>query len=101
MSFLNKLLGKRAAGTAGKQMRHPKSLKEKDNMGTRHNTASLATTYWIARMASSKKDPYVMYIFDNANGAHTALLELPCIHVAEDTGNLICTDVLIFGYYQT
>jgi hypothetical protein len=74
---------------------------EKDNRGTRHDTLDLASTYWMARISSPKKDPFVMYTFDNAEDAQNALLELPCIQLAEDTKNLICTEVLIFGFYAT
>lgn len=75
-------------------------FKEKDNRGTRHDTLGFATGYWMARMSQVKKDPFVMYIFDNAKDAREALLELPCIKVAGDTENLICTEILHFGYYQ-
>ena len=75
-------------------------LAEKDNMGTRHDTQSLATAYWLGeRMSSSRKDPFTMYTFKSAGDARAALLELPCIHVADDSENLICTETLIFGYY--
>ncbi|MHC4585668.1 MAG: hypothetical protein ACYS3N_14145 [Planctomycetota bacterium] len=50
-------------------------------------------------MSSSKKDPFVLYVFDHEKDAREALLELPCIHVASDSQNLICTEVLDFGYY--
>lgn len=76
-------------------------FKERDNRGTRHDSLDLATTYWVARISSPKKDPFVMYTFNNAEDAQNALLELPCIHLAEDTKNLICTEVLIFGFYST
>jgi arginine exporter protein ArgO len=78
-----------------------KSYKEKDNLGTRHDTESIATSYWVARIQSPKKEPFVLHMFDTEEDARQALLELPCIHAAEDTGNLICTEVLIFGYYPT
>jgi hypothetical protein len=52
-------------------------------------------------MTLPKKEPYVMYTFDTPQDAEAALLELPCIHVAEDSHKLICTEVLIFGYYPT
>lgn len=77
------------------------SFKEKDNLGTRHDTERLATMYWMARMASLKKDPFVLYTFERAEDARGALLELPCIHIAEDSNKLICTEVLIFCYYST
>lgn len=74
---------------------------EKDNRGIRQDSAELARAYWISRMASPKKDPFVLYTFDDEAEARAALLELPCIHIADDSGRLICTEVLNFGYYQT
>jgi hypothetical protein len=55
--------------------------------------------YWIERMTSPVKDPFVMYIFDTGKDAREALLDLPCIHEGPD-GKLICTEPLIFGYYR-
>jgi len=97
MSFLSKLFGKEAA--AGK--RYGNSFTAKDNMGTRQDSLSLANAYWLARISSSKKDPFVLYTFDTEKDAREALLELPCIHIAVDSQNLICTEVLVFGYYPT
>jgi len=68
------------------------------NRGMRHDTMSQASGYWIARMQSIKKDPFVMYTFKNCVDARAALLELPCIH-EDENGALICSEVLIFGYY--
>jgi len=78
-----------------------KSFNEKDNMGTRQNTLNLASCYWIARNVNQKFEPYVLYTFENENDARDSLLDLDCIHVANDTGNLICTETLIFGHYGT
>ena len=97
MSFWKRLFG---GGQEAAAVEGPSTFKEKDNRGTRHDRLSLATSYWTARMPSPKKDPFVMYVFDQASDAEAALLELPCIHVAQDTKALICTEVLIFGYYQ-
>jgi len=72
---------------------------ERDNRGTRFETTDQASTYWIARMTSPKKDPFVMFIFDTKETAHKALTDLSYIHVAEDSGKPICTHVLNFGYY--
>ena len=94
MGFWKRLSGKTASGKA-----QAKSYKEKDNRGTRHDTESMASAYWMARISSPKKDPFVLYTFDTERDAREALLELPCIHVAADSGKLICTEVLIFGYY--
>jgi len=73
---------------------------EKDNRGTRHKNEAETVAYWNARMRKTEKEPFVIYTFDSAVSAREALLELPCIHEAEDSGNLICTETLNFGYYD-
>lgn len=78
-----------------------KAFMEKDNLGTRHDTLDIAASYWMARMQKPKKAPFVLYTFDTEQAAKEALLELPCIHLAQDSHQLICTEVLIFGYYRT
>ncbi len=93
MGFLDKLFGEKE--------KPPKIFTEKDNKGTRHDTLDIASSYWMARISSPKKDPFVMYTFDNDEDARKALLELPCIHIADNSQKLICTEVLIFGYYKT
>jgi hypothetical protein len=65
------------------------------------DTLSKANVYWIARMSSAHKDPFILYIFDSEADARLALLELPCVHAAQDTQRLICTEVLTYGYYPT
>lgn len=72
---------------------------EKDNRGTRHNTAIETNSYWPTRSASQKYDPFVLYTFASEKEAKEALLEIPCIHMAEDSGKPICTETLLFGYY--
>ncbi len=98
MNFLKRLFGKPVES-------HKETdvvlYSEKDNLGTRHDTESKASSYWIGRIAVNNNDPFVMYFFDNEKDAQESLLELPCIHIANDSGKLICTEVLIFGYYQT
>jgi len=74
---------------------------EKDNRGTRQDSESHANAYWMSRMLSPKKDPFIMYTFVTEKDAREALLELPCIHVAEDSKKLICTEILTFGCYST
>jgi hypothetical protein len=95
MSFLNRLFGKKDTGTE----QQPRSFKEKDNHGTRHDTESTALAYWALEFPR-RGDPFVIYVFNCEKDARDALLELPCIHVAEDSGKLICTEVLNFGHYQ-
>lgn len=72
---------------------------ESDNLGARHDTLKVAEAYWRARFQMIKKEPFVGYTFTSEESARSALLELPCIHIAQDTGKLICTEVLFFGYY--
>ncbi len=78
-----------------------KTYNEKDNTGTRHDSAEFATAYWITRNKNQKFDPFLLYLFDNESDAKKALLELDCIHEAADTRKLICREMLIFGYYKT
>jgi DNA polymerase IIIc chi subunit len=94
---------KRLFGKAGKQQSQPKTYMEKDNNGTRQDTQEKASAYWNTRFTSSSmQHPFVLYTFDKEEDARGALLELPCIHIAEDSGKLICTEVLSeFGYYET
>lgn len=96
MGFWSNLFGKNKG-----QKSKNKSYKEKDNQGTRQDTEDLASAYWVTRISSPKKDPFVLYTFNTEKDASEALLELPCIHLAEDTGRLICTETLTFGYYAT
>ena len=95
MNFLKKLFGFSTAANSSTPKR------ERDNKGTRHETSADAIGYWMgARMSMARKDPFVIYTFKSREDAHAALLELPCIHVAEDTQKLICTEPFTFGYYQ-
>ena len=77
-----------------------KSFSERENVGTRQDTMDHAVAYWMARNAGQKFEPYVLYEFEEGSDAREALLELNCIHMSEDTGKLISTETLTFGYYQ-
>ena len=80
---------------------HTEAYYNMDNLGTNHDTVEKATAYWLGeRFQSEYKPPFTMYIFDNAEDAEKALLELPYIHKAIDTGKLICDEVFIYGYYK-
>ena len=73
---------------------------ERDNKGMRVDTFSQSMSYWLVeRFKSSKNDPFVYYVFDSEKEAKAAMLELPFIHQAADTGKLICDDVFRFGYF--
>lgn len=77
-----------------------KNWKEKDNCGTRQETSPDAVAFWLARNASQKFEPFILYTFDHEESARTALLETGVVHNAEDSGKLICTETLTFGYYR-
>lgn len=96
MGLLDKLLGKKK-----EEPSQGSGYFQKDDRGTNHDTLDKASAYWFARIGSSKKDPFVVYSFDSEEAAKTALLEVPCIHVAQDTGHLICTETLLYGVYPS
>ena len=77
-----------------------KTYMESDNVGTRQDSLEKANAYWLGtRLQMDEKPPFSLYTFKSAEDAKNALLELPFIHKAEDTGNLICEKVMEFGYY--
>jgi hypothetical protein len=94
MGYWGNLFGKK------EEDKKPQVFTEKDNMGMRQDTLSKANTYWITRNMSQKFDPFAVYVFAREGDARDALLSLDCIHRANDTGKLICTKTLTFGYYQ-
>ena len=74
---------------------------EKDNMGTRLDTVQKANSYWlIQRPGMNKTPPFVLYQFSSSYDALSALLDLPYIHKAKDSNNLICERIMDFGYYE-
>ncbi len=75
------------------------SFYKKDNMGTRYDTPSKAAEYFMSRMMQQTQDPGVTYQFENTENAKNALLGIPCIKIAADTKELICTQALNFGFY--
>lgn len=75
---------------------------ERDNRGTRQSTHEDALLYWLReRPGLREKTPFILYKFNSAYEAEKALLTLPIIHKAADTGKLICDRIMAFGYYQT
>jgi hypothetical protein len=75
-------------------------LSASDNRGTEHFDKTVAVAYWMHRSGKVQKDPFILYTFTNELDAKAALLELPCIHIASDTGQMICTEFLIYGCYK-
>lgn len=73
---------------------------EKDNVGTRQDTFSMASSYWMCeRPGLSVKPPFTLFIMPSGDSAKAALLELPFIHEASDSGKLVCDRLMTFGYY--
>ncbi|MBR0405477.1 MAG: hypothetical protein IJI68_09830 [Eggerthellaceae bacterium] len=74
---------------------------EKDNMGTRQDTFSKAYSYWTFERPGLKvRPPFTLFYFSSAEDAEAALLELPYIHKASDSGKLVCDRLMHFGYYE-
>ncbi len=92
MNIFQKLFGKKAAS-------QKPAFKEGDNRGTRQLTFDQALAYWKTRNMRQKFDPFILYTFENQTSARQALLTLDCIHEAQDTHQLICTEPMIFGFY--
>ena len=79
-----------------------KQYYERDNMGTRQESMSQAMSYWmVERMGKAEKPPFTLFTMPSAQAAEEALLELPFIHKASDSGKLICDRLMTFGFYET
>ena len=95
-----------AAAPAEKPEKKKKSSEkiyyESDNMGTRQDTVELANAYWLVeRFGQSVKPPFTLYTLPSKDAAEQALLEMPFIHRAADSGKLICDRLMTFGCYET
>ena len=89
---------------------------EADNVGTRLETAEKATAHWLASLAAHSKGvntnggglhikgatspPFVAYTFKDRATAENAITSLSYIKRTGDTGNLISTELINFGYYE-
>lgn len=76
------------------------SFYEKDNQAVRIHRLSQANDFWSDYENSRPSIPFLRYVFDTQLQAIEALLEVACIHQAEDTGHLICTEPIIMGCYR-
>lgn len=73
---------------------------EADNVGTRQETMSQAMSYWMMeRPRLSVKPPFTMFDMPDEDSAKKAMLELPFMHRAEDSGKLVCERMMTFGCY--
>ena len=75
---------------------------ERDNRGTRQNSEEEALLYWLnERPGMKERPPFILYKFKSLMDAEKALLTLPFIHKAVDTGRLICDRIMAFGCYSS
>jgi hypothetical protein len=73
------------------------SFYEKDNRAVRINRLSQADDFWAEYEKWRLTIPFLRYVFDTRLQAVEALLSVTCIHQAEDTGHLICTEPITMG----
>ncbi len=78
-----------------------KKFTENDNRGTRLNTLAEVSACWNMRNVQQKYDPFLLYAFATVAEAYNALLGTGYIYQATDSGQLICTEPIYFGYYPT
>lgn len=75
---------------------------ERDNLGTRQDSFGQANVYWMGERVRLKvKPPFTLFAMPSKKAAEKALLELPFMHRAADTGKLICDRMMTFGVYET
>jgi len=70
---------------------------EKDNCAVRIDRISQANDFWYEYEKSRPQIPFLRYVFDTQLQAMEALLSVTCIHQAEDTGLLVCTEPITMG----
>ncbi|MDR2773973.1 MAG: DUF805 domain-containing protein [Tannerella sp.] len=88
------------AATATQKSSTEKTYYERDNRGMRVETMQQSMAYWLGeRMQSARKDPFTYYVFTNADDAKNAMLDLPFIHLAADSGKIVCDELFRFGYF--
>jgi len=93
-----------AAAEAAAETLHPDDpagpFHEKDNQAARIHRLSQADDFWSAYEQARPNIPFLRYVFDTQLQAMEALLSVACIHQAEDTGHLICTEPITIGCYR-
>ena len=73
---------------------------ERDNVGKRADTLVLANRYFNAGCADPLDPPqFTLFIFQSKKAAEKAMMKLPFIHRAADTGKLICDLPITYGVY--
>ena len=94
MNWLSKLFG-RSTPAAEKTEYY-----ERDNVGTRFTSADQAGAHRLVTRNAGIEEPCIDYCFKSESDARSTLMEVPCIKVARDSGNLVCTEILKFGVFK-
>lgn len=76
------------------------SFYEKDNQAVRIHRFNQADDFWSEYEKRRAGVPFLRYVFDTHLQALEALLSVTCIHQAEDTGHLVCTEPITLGCYR-
>lgn len=76
-----------------------RGLSERDNVGTRYETQERVRNFWAPYTFGRPSFPFIFYTMSEKKDAMDAMLSLPPIKVASDSGKLISTEVLQFGVY--
>lgn len=96
------LLGQQSTLPSGERSKVNRLYYESDNMGARQDNIQQALAYWMGERRNLQvKPPFTMFIMPSAQSAEEALLELPFIHKAADSGKLVADRMMTFGFYET
>ena len=74
---------------------------EQDNKGKRADTLPLANKYFDEQCSNPLAlPPFTLFLFNNKRKAVKAMLKLPYIHKAKDSGKLISDISITYGIYR-
>ncbi len=76
-----------------------RKFSESDNVGTRYDTDESVQNFWTPYILNRPQFPFIFYDMAEKKAAMDAMLSLPPIKLASDSGKLISTEVLQFGVY--
>ena len=88
---------KKSSKSAGKSNRKISFL-ERDNVGLRQDTQGKGEAYF-AMLFDRSPESILFYFFPSKENAEKAMVEVPCIHIAEDSCKFICTEIITFGVF--
>lgn len=71
---------------------------ERDNVGTHIDSDGKGIAWWVSK-GGVIDEPHIVCKFRDYEKGTQALLNIPCIQQASDTGKLICTEVITFGAF--